>query len=594
MLALSCAQIFLLTTTARDHSHQLSMDDDALPHRTRSKRSSRIAPINTTSPLDEHSTSPSHHSADPISARSSFQSHGRALSTTADAVAGLPRSNRFSLSFPVQASDARSPSRFSFPLAQDTIPESSAAPTGPTDTSFLTAIATQERRVLELKEELHRAEADLNALKKQWAKHEANKKRHDVKQVTKLQDLPMFTDLPNEAQPGDPHGSSAWMHQEMERRKALMNLTRSSSRTVFKGSRHARTLSLLAPATSSVPRDGTPTPRQLLPQRSESLHAQTSTTSLDGKTRPPLLSRSSTTGDLTDEVANHATAAINLQDASLDGDLLIRTGKKMATDLKDGFWTFFEDLRQATVGEDATVIPPPHLRRQSSAQTVKLAKKQASRSSLRQTSKDRSIGNRKGDKAAKGTSPARKQAATKKTTPSPLPDLADPSFWSEHGIAQTSPKLVKKTSGRRLQETQRHAKVPSVASSDAWDTWDNDSPQPASSEPESRSSSAASESATIPSTVSNTTSPRTSTDKDLRKDPIPWPALGKIGPATLRRTASHLMSEWERSLTPDPGQEFTGQHDYLGLGEQALPRPSTSPKPSIVGHEDKERRGKVD
>nr|POE65597.1 hypothetical protein CFP56_58703 [Quercus suber] len=572
----------------------MSMDDGAVPHRTRSKRLSRIAPINTTCLPLEHPPSPPHHSAESVGGRSSFQSHSRTLSATTESAAGFPRSNRFSLSFPVQHTDAKSPTRSSLSLAQDVIPESSAAPTGSTDTTFLTAIATQERRVLELKEELHRAEADLNALKRQWAKHEANKKRHDAKQVTKLQNLPMFTDLPDEGEANERRGSSAWMHQEMERRKALMNLTRSSSRTVFKGSRHTRTLSLLAPATSSMPRDGTPTPRQHLPQRSESLRADVSSQSLDLKTRPPLLSRSSTTGDLTAEVANHATAAINLQDASLDGDLLIRTGKKMATDLKDGLWTFFEDLRQATVGEDATVIPPPHLRRQSSAQTVKLAKKQLSKSSLKQTSRDSSVGGRKEEKNASGTSPARRQPLAKKSSQSLLPDLADPSFWSEHGIAQTSPKLVKKTSARRLREMETPAKAPSVASSEAWDTWENDSPQPTISDSGSRSSSAASESTTIPSTVSNTTSPRTSTDKDIRKDPIPWPALGKLGPATLRRTASHLMSEWERSLTPDPGQEFTGQHDYLGLGDQALPRTNTPPKPNLAGNDDKERRGKVD
>lgn len=54
-----------------------------------------------------------------------------------------------------------------------------------------------------------------------------------------------------------------------------------------------------------------------------------------------------------------------------------------------------------------------------------------------------------------------------------------------------------------------------------------------------------------------------------KKDPIPWPALSKLGPATLRRTASHLMSEWEKSLTPPPGQEYMGQEDYLGLSAEA-------------------------
>ena len=31
---------------------------------------------------------------------------------------------------------------------------------------------------------------------------------------------------------------------------------------------------------------------------------------------------------------------------------------------------------------------------------------------------------------------------------------------------------------------------------------------------------------------------------------IPWPALTKLSPANLKRTASTLMGEWEESLTP--------------------------------------------
>lgn len=37
---------------------------------------------------------------------------------------------------------------------------------------------------------------------------------------------------------------------------------------------------------------------------------------------------------------------------------------------------------------------------------------------------------------------------------------------------------------------------------------------------------------------------------DGKRDAIPWPALNKLTPGNLKRTASHLMSEWEKSLTP--------------------------------------------
>lgn len=33
---------------------------------------------------------------------------------------------------------------------------------------------------------------------------------------------------------------------------------------------------------------------------------------------------------------------------------------------------------------------------------------------------------------------------------------------------------------------------------------------------------------------------------------IPWPAITKLAPSKLQRTASNLMAEWERSLSPTP------------------------------------------
>lgn len=54
----------------------------------------------------------------------------------------------------------------------------------------------------------------------------------------------------------------------------------------------------------------------------------------------------------------------------------------------------------------------------------------------------------------------------------------------------------------------------------------------------------------------------------VKRDSIPWPALVKLSPGNLRRTASHLMQEWERSLTPPPGVR-DGQADYLGKDSKA-------------------------
>ena len=117
------------------------------------------------------------------SSMSSRSSHMRSYSI-ADPVR---QSKRLSLTLPVQTDVANasyrttpSPSKSTFPT---TIPEDLASPTGPTDSSFLTALAAQERRVLELREELLRAEQALKKLKSDWSAHEAQKKRHDEKRV---------------------------------------------------------------------------------------------------------------------------------------------------------------------------------------------------------------------------------------------------------------------------------------------------------------------------------------------------------------------------------------------------------------------------
>jgi len=51
-------------------------------------------------------------------------------------------------------------------------------------------------------------------------------------------------------------------------------------------------------------------------------------------------------------------------------------------------------------------------------------------------------------------------------------------------------------------------------------------------------------------------------DSQANREGIPWPALIKLAPSNLRRTASHLMEEWEKSLTASP-DEMGGRADYV-------------------------------
>jgi hypothetical protein len=37
-----------------------------------------------------------------------------------------------------------------------------------------------------------------------------------------------------------------------------------------------------------------------------------------------------------------------------------------------------------------------------------------------------------------------------------------------------------------------------------------------------------------------------------KREEIPWPALNNLTPSNLKRTASAIMKEWEKSITPPP------------------------------------------
>ena len=205
---------------------------------------------------------------------------------------------------------------------------------------FLTALAAQERRVLELKEELQRAEADLGKLKKQWAVHETTKKRNEMRQVEPLQPF----SAPSPGREAFEDNQASRVTREQERQKLRPLTTRQPRRTVFSGSRHTKTLSLVSPK-SSVPSAG---------DQGHALGTATPTKALRGTTEGP--SRSNTVPELSTASARMSNAPNPPRSPQpVSGppeDPLLETGKQLVGDFKEGFWTFFEDLRQATVGEE--------------------------------------------------------------------------------------------------------------------------------------------------------------------------------------------------------------------------------------------------
>lgn len=249
--------------------------------------------------------------------------------------------NRLSLSLPIQAGDRDSsgPMRHttvdSDALASQASPLLDVKPNISVNASgdFLVALAAQERRVLELKEELYRAESQLKKLKRQWALHEAsrNTSRPGVEiRPVELQPIKStvsgvdgMTDVKEEAKPMQRN-----VYIDIDRRKAMLAASaKESRRKVIRGG-HTRALSLLSPVQSSYvqnmpassPFDSN---KEHSPAESELPNTQYPTKSSSSKTRHSY--QGSTTGGV----------------------------KQIAEDIRSGLWTFMEDLRQATVGDEA-------------------------------------------------------------------------------------------------------------------------------------------------------------------------------------------------------------------------------------------------
>jgi hypothetical protein len=416
-----------------------------------------------------------------------------------------------------------------------------AAPSPTEPPNILAVLAAQERYVLELKEELVKAEEDLKKLKKAWQTHESVKQRNDLRKVTQLQ--PLNTNLANfRPDLDDEDGSSVWMQREMERRKALLNGTKSSQRKVFSGSRHLRTLSLLSPDKTYSPsfpqppdvRDPTDEPRK----------------------QPPHPMRTMTSPDIASEIAT----TVNGDRYDLTGlsaiqrDALLRTGKQMATDFKDGLLTFIEDIRQATVGEEAVDG--------SGSTSVKTAPTKNVR------------------KASNGR-PSLVGTGSRHSTPQQSVDIGD-DFWKEHGLSEpkTSPTNKKTHSLKHTRTPQKKAaKEEEFEEWDSWETPENRyTDKAASSSDEEDGATASSRTSTryhskrhdSKASSLTTNSSNGAADETAARDPkrnsIPWPDMVKLSPNNLKRTASHLMKEWEKNLTPPP-ESRNGSHvsgDYIG------------------------------
>lgn len=491
-------------------------------------------------------------SADELSETRSARSASTASRTT----------NRLSLTLPI-APPTANPSRptptsstlSSYPPTPVDTP-ALMSPTDPND--FITAVAAQERRVLELREELSRAESELTKLKKKWASHEAQKKRAEIRNAEPLRQL-------NSSHTEAQEDSATRRSLDLDRRKAILlgqqsqqSTPTQSRRRVFRGG-HARTLSLLSPAKGS---DGF------------SVHEDAPET-----VKSPLKDFDS---PYVNRYAPIVPAQLPKRASWAPRSAHQNSGvKQIAEDFRAGLWTFMEDLRQATVGEEPITGQSSYLRgidansRSSTAQktdtwdgdqdTIRApcATPRPLASSVfddTPTPASRFVDVQKQEKDT--TTEARHKRTVSKTTSktgkhfswTPLTiNSYDDNDWSnwdsptvksprwsgttvngdiipaipeKEGESQTSPYASGPPSSRARNQPQAPARTPPLTNALRRDQ--------KSSPPRNRR----------PSSYSP---PSPNKLEEL----LP-PVLNRLTPSNLKRTATDFMKEWEKSLSPPP------------------------------------------
>jgi hypothetical protein len=360
------------------------------------------------------------------------------------------RPNRLSLSFPVSTSticnDSARPTPTSsnapsFPATPATPAQATPAPS-PTDANnFLVALAGQERRVLELKEELEKAELDLKKLKKQWAYHEASKKRAEIRHSEPLRSLHTVT---TEGESSNEEGSANRQSVETDRRKALLSKIHTESRRKVLTGGHTRTLSLLSP---DRPNYAQPFP---FPPVQES-GSESDTSSLPRSTTMPDTSQGIT--KISSNRARH----------SYQGGVT-HNAKQIAEDVKAGLWTFLEDLRQATVGDEAVT---GSTNRASLDTANKDPKRTGSKSSLASS-----------ERGKRGTSPRPADARTWDSLTGSNHALLDAAgtMWEEMDQSCSASKSL--TPLKQKPAAKSLSTVPIVDDlDDDWSNWDSPTPK---------------------------------------------------------------------------------------------------------------------
>ncbi|KAL7823815.1 hypothetical protein V8C26DRAFT_418104 [Trichoderma gracile] len=354
---------------------------------------------------------------------------------------------------------------------------------------FIIAIAAQERRVLELKEELAQAETELARLKKQWASEEVYRKRSDSYR----------SDPFGNPQPGvdDDALVASRRSVELDRRKHILQgqgqtTPAQARRKVIRGG-HARTLSLLSPV------------------RTESVFSLNEATQADPITLPSVEQR---VAQLTDPTLAKRSS---WQPRSQQSVASVVGVPSIVEDFKLGFRAFVEDIRQITVGDE----PVTGQSQRTMSTAIANAREQDTSKPNLATTHARTSSNEGSSTAASTTSQANRTPELKPKTGTgrgknyswtPLGfDSVDDSDW----LNWDSPVSTK--SARWSGSTVNSSGIDDIPEKD-----DEEDAKPARKADASILSPALED--LLPSVVHH------------------------LSPRNLKRTATNLMDEWEKSL----------------------------------------------
>ena len=345
--------------------------------------------------------------------------------------------------------------------------------------SILTAIASQERKVLEVREELQRAETELATLKKQWVLSEKSKKRteinHHAEPLVSLRSPIQPTGgwdsgQQHQHQHQQPQTGPSDRSKELDRRRSVRSAVAGGSsvsangRRVFQGS-HTRTLSLLSASTDSG--FSKPSPKMDYDQMARPPRSATLPSSIERN--PDNVSGSSSMMEPTENMVSQWRKTM----PPPSREALMQTGKQMASDLREGLWTFLDDIRQATVGEEGINATEVRGNTPRSSGSRSSRDRLSAQGGLPSRSPSSSSSRSKG--AGQGTEAETKISGKDITKSTDI----DSSFWNEFGIdtpGQKSPNargaVLNPPNGATAHDSNRL-----VVDDEEWDAWDS-TPQP--------------------------------------------------------------------------------------------------------------------